>query len=85
MRSPIQATRDPGRPLFCLRPACGERATQLDQQSRLGEGDSPRVAYVASPPHPTEYAENPMMPSPRKRGEGADASAPVFLALQVHP
>jgi hypothetical protein len=62
---------------LCPRPACGERAAQLDQQSLWGEGDS-RYAHIGeSSPHPTEHAAIAVMPSPRKRGEGAATSVEV--------
>jgi len=46
---------------------CGETAAPTAQQTRVGEGDSPRSMNLQSPPHPTEYAESSTTRSEERR------------------
>src|SRR5262245_46454891 len=48
------------------------------QHDGLGEGQ-------AAPPHPTVFVEQSVLPSPRKRGEGALATALVSHAFGLQP
>ena len=69
-------SRGPQRLLMRPRPACGERAVLIVQQTRSGEGARPA-------PHPDLSAELSNMPSPRLRGEGAITCASISVEVAL--